>query len=283
MNAHPTALVHESAKIDSSVIIGPYCIVGPHVTLGKDVKLHSHVILEQHVTIGHGTQIFPFVTIGKQPQSRLSTGEEVGYVVIGCHNMIREHVTIHYGIEREDKTTLIGDHNHIMVGCHIGHDCQLSNHIQMANHVSLGGMVHLEDYVVIGGLSAIHQKVRVGAYAMIAGTAGVNEDVMPFGTVMTVKSKLGGLNIIGMKRRGFSREEIHEIRGAYKILAKDHEGTLNDKIDLIRHTYKYSRPIKELMAFIDALPQRHLCLPHEEWEFEKAEEIYDKLTQVNVA
>ncbi len=283
MNAHPTALVHELANIDPSVEIGPYCIVGPHVTLGKNVKLHSHVILEQHVNIGEGTQVFPFATIGKSPQSRLSSGEEIGYVEIGCHNMIREHVTIHYGIERADKTTRIGNNNHIMVGCHIAHDCQLANNIQMANHVSLGGLVHLEDYVVIGGLSAIHQKVRIGAHAMVSGTAGVNEDVMPFGTVLTVKSKLGGLNLIGMKRRGFSRDEIHEIRGAYRILAKDYEGTLNDKIELIRNKYKDSRPIRELLAFIDTLPQRHLCLPHEEWDFEKADEIYDKLTQVSVA
>lgn len=282
MKFHPTAIVHENAKIDPSVEIGPYCVVGEHTILAKGVKLHSHVIIENHVTIGENTQVFPFVTLGKQPQSRLWDNQEA-FVSIGSDNMIREHVTIHCGVERDDKTTRIGNNNQIMVGCHIGHDCQLGNNIQMANHVSLGGLVHLEDFVVVGGLVAIHQKVRIGSYAMIAGTAGVNEDVMPFGTVMTVKSKLGGLNLIGMKRRGFTRDEIHQIRGAYKILAKDHEGTLNDKIEKIRNDFTDSRPVQELLTFIDALPQRHLCLPHEEWEFEKADDIYDKLTQVSVA
>lgn len=264
---HPTALVAEGVKLAEGVSIGAYSIIGSHVVLGEHVKIHSHVVIEGHTTIGARTEIFPFAAIGFAPQNRYYKGEpsEI-YIGEGC--VIREHVTIHPGTEEGGMKTTVGNYCNIMIGSHIAHDCHVGNYVTMANNATIGGHVTIGDYTNIGGLAAIHQFVRIGPYAMISGTAGVNEDIMPFGAVMAIRGRLGGVNIIGMKRRGFDNQDIHNLRNAYKILAKDQEGTLEERLQKIRSVYGDCRAVKELLDFIDIDSKKPLCLPVEAWEFD---------------
>ena len=183
------------------------------------------MVIEGRTTIGAGSEIFPYAVLGLAPQSMRYKGEP-SIIKVGEKCIIREHVTIHPGTEAGEMKTTVGNGCYIMVGAHIGHDCTVGNFVTMANNATLGGHVTVGDYAIIGGLAAIHQFTRIGAYAMIAGTAGVSEDVMPFGAVMAMKAKLGGINIIGMKRRGFERQDIHDLRNAYKLLVKGQSETL---------------------------------------------------------
>ena len=271
---HPTALIAEGAKLAEGVSVGAYSVIGPHVILKENVKIHSHVVIEGYTTIGARTEVFPFAAIGLAPQNAYYKGEP-SVLEIGEGCILREHVTIHPGTETGGMQTTVGNNCFIMVGSHIGHDCHVGNFVIMANNATLGGHVIVGDYTNIGGLAAIHQHVRIGAYAMISGTAGVSEDVIPFGTVVAIKAKLGGLNIIGMKRRGFERQDIHDLRNAYNLLAKNQVGTLEERLQKIRHLYGGCRTVKELLAFIEQDPKKPLCLPAEGWEFElgEAEEI----------
>jgi len=274
ISIHPTAIVAETANLAEGVSIGAYSLIGPHVVLKEKVKIHPHVIIDGHTTIGAETEVFPYAALGLSPQSAYYKGE-ASTLEIGEKCIIREQVTIHVGTENGRMKTTIGNGCYIMIGAHIGHDCQIGDFVRITNNAALGGHVTVGDYANIGGLAAIHQHTRIGAYAMIAGTAGVNEDVMPFGTVMTIKSKLGGLNIIGMKRRGFDRQDIHDLRNAYKLLAKDQTGTLDNRLEKIKELYGSCRTVKELLAFIEEDPKRPLCLPAEDWEFELNEEVQE--------
>ena len=262
---HSTAIVDKKAKISDGVFIGPYCLIGPDVVIKENVKLHSHVVVEGHTTIGAGTEVFPFVTLGLAPQSIHYKGEDSS-LEIGEKCILREHVTIHRGTANGRMKTIVGNNCYIMIGSHIGHDCIIGNNVIMANNATLGGEVTVGDFVNIGGLAAIHQFVRIGAYAMISGTAGVNEDVIPFGMIMAKRSALEGLNLIGMKRRGFERSEIHALRHAFKLLSRRCPGTLESKIAQIRETLGEAQTVKELLTFISEDPERRLSLPDEEWE-----------------
>ncbi|MBL8676552.1 MAG: acyl-ACP--UDP-N-acetylglucosamine O-acyltransferase [Alphaproteobacteria bacterium] len=270
---HPTTLVAKEAQLSDGVSIGPYCLIGPDVVIKENVKLHSHVVVEGHTTIGAGTEVFPFATLGLVPQSIHYMGE-ASTLEIGEKCILREHVTIHRGTANGRMKTIVGNNCYIMIGSHIGHDCIIGNNVIMANNATLGGEVTVGDFVNIGGLAAIHQFVRIGAHAMISGTAGVNEDVIPFGMIMAKRSALEGLNLIGMKRRGFDRAEIHALRHAFKLLSRKYPGTLESKIAQIRETLGEAQTVKELLIFISEDPERRLSLPDEEWELEvgKAEE-----------
>jgi len=267
---HPTALISEGAQLAQGVCVGAYSVIGPKVILKDNVKVHSHVVIDGHTTIGACTEVFPFATLGLAPQSNHYKGEETT-LEIGENCLIREHVTIHRGTPMGGMKTTVGNNSNIMVGSHVGHDCHVGNFVTMANNATLGGHVIVGDYVNIGGLAAIHQFVRIGAYAMISGTAGVNEDVIPFGTVLAIRGKLGGLNLVGMKRYGFAREDIHALRNAYKLLAKDQAGTLEERLMKIKAFYGTSKPIVDLLAFIEQDPKKPLCLPAEGWIFEPDE------------
>lgn len=263
---HPTAIVAEGAQLAAGVSVGPYSLIGPHVVLKENVKVHSHVIIEGRTTIGADSEIFPYAVLGFAPQSaRYKGGPSI--IEVGEKCTIREHVTIHPGTEGGEMKTTVGNGCYIMVGAHIGHDCIVGNFVTMANNATLGGHVKIGDYANIGGLAAIHQFTRIGAYVIIAGTAGVSEDVMPFGAVMAMKAKLGGINIVGMKRRGFERQDIHDLRNAYKLLVKGQAETLEERLQKIRTLYGQCQTVKELLAFIEEDPKRHLCLPSEDWEF----------------
>jgi UDP-N-acetylglucosamine acyltransferase len=256
---HPTAIVAAGAQLADDVVIGPYCVVGEHARLGARVVLKAHVVIDGRTTIGDGTRIFPFASIGFEPQDLKYKGE-LSSLEIGSNNTIREHVTMNPGTEGGGMVTRVGNHGLFMVGVHVAHDCQIGDQVIMANNATLGGHVVIEDYAVLGGLCAVHQFVRVGRHAMIGGMSGVERDVIPYGQVMGDRARLYGLNIIGMQRRGFSREDIHGLRSAYNFLFSS-DGTLNDRVNEAAERFGGIAPVDDIIAFIRADSSRAICQP----------------------
>lgn len=224
---HPTAVIGDGADIGANCSIGPYCVVGAEVSLGAGVELKSHVVVEGWTDIGEDTVIFPFASIGHIPQD-LKFGGERTKLEIGARNRIREHVTMNPGTVGGGGLTKIGDDGLFMMSVHVGHDCILGNHIIMANNASLGGHCLVGDNVVIGALAGVHQFCRIGRGAMIGGLAAVVSDVVPYGTIIGERAHLEGLNLVGLKRRGVSRDEISGLRAAFKELFFQ-EGSLKDR------------------------------------------------------
>ena len=217
MNIHPTAIVHPRAKIAEGVEIGAYSVVGEHVSVGKDTRIASHVLVEGWTTIGERNQIFPFSCIGTAPQDIGYKNEET-YLIIGNDNVIRESATVHRATTKEDRVTVIGNNNFLMAYSHVAHDCKLGNHIIMANSVGLGGHITVGDYAILGGIVAVHQFVRIGAYAIIGGQSAVPQDIPPYVSASGNRAKLYGLNLVGLKRRGFSDASIANLKKAYRII-----------------------------------------------------------------
>lgn len=217
MNIHPTAIVHPRAKIAEGAEIGPYSVIGENVSVGKDTRIASHVLVEGWTTIGERNQIFPFSCIGTPPQDIGYRNEET-YLVIGNDNVIRESATIHRATTKEDRVTEIGNGNFLMAYSHVAHDCKFGNHIIMANSVGLGGHITVGDYAILGGIVAVHQFVRIGAYAIIGGQSAVSQDIPPYVSAAGNRAKLYGLNLVGLKRRGFSDEAISNLKKAYRII-----------------------------------------------------------------
>ena len=256
---HPTAIVAPGARLADNVVIGPYCVVGDGVALGSEVTLKAHVVIDGRTTIGAGTCIFPFASIGLEPQDLKYEGEK-STLEIGSGNTIREYVTINPGTEGGGMVTRIGDHCLLMVGAHVAHDCQIGDHVIMANNATLAGHVVIEDYALLGGLSAVHQFVRIGRHAMIGGMSGVERDVIPYGQVMGDRARLTGVNIIGMQRRGFSRDDIQGLRGAYQFLFSA-DGTLSDRVNEAAERFGGIAPVDDIIAFIRADSSRAICQP----------------------
>jgi UDP-N-acetylglucosamine acyltransferase len=256
---HPTAIVAPGARLADDVAIGPYCVVGEHVVLGPAVCLKSHVVVEGRTTIGARTRVFPFASIGHEAQDLKYAGEPSS-LEIGHDNTIREHVTINPGTAGGGMVTRIGNHCVLMVGAHVAHDCQVGDHVILVNNATLGGHVVIEDHAILGGLSAVHQFVRIGRHAMIGGMSGVERDVIPYGLVMGDRARLTGINIIGMQRRGFSREDIQGLRSAYEFLFSA-DGTLNDRVNEAAERFGDIGPVDEIIAFIRADSARAICRP----------------------
>jgi UDP-N-acetylglucosamine acyltransferase len=256
---HPTAIVEPGAQLADSVKIGPYCVVGGDVTLEDDVELVSHVVVAGHTRIGARSRVFPFASIGHQPQDLKYRGERTS-LVIGAQNIIREHVTMNPGTVGGGGVTQVGDNGLFMASVHIAHDCKVGNNVVMANNATLGGHVEVRDFAFLGGLCAVHQFVRIGPHAMIGGMTGVEADVIPFGLVMGDRARLSGLNIVGLKRRGFSRDDIHKLRTAYRLLFAQ-EGTMAERLDDVSALYKDSNPVMEIVAFIRSDSARPICQP----------------------
>lgn len=256
---HASAVVDPKAALADDVAIGPFCVVGGGATLAAGVVLHSHVVIAGRASLGEGTEIYPFVAIGTPPQTLKAVGEDIR-IEIGRKTVLREHVTVHPGTQGGGGLTAIGDHCLLMVASHIGHDCHVGNHVIMANNGTLGGHVTVGDHVYIGGLSAVHQNVRIGAQAMIGGMSGVEQDVIPFGSVMGNRAFLAGLNIVGLKRRGFSRDEIHALRRAYRSLFAD-EGTLAERLVDVAVEFGDSAVVMEVVRFMQADSARSFVLP----------------------
>jgi UDP-N-acetylglucosamine acyltransferase len=217
VSIHTTAIVHPKAKIDPSVEIGAYAVIGEHVSIGKGTKISAHVLIEGWTTIGERNQILSFSSIGTPPQDIGYKNEETR-LIIGNDNVIRECATIHRATTKEDRTTVIGNNNFLMAYSHVAHDCKLGNSIIMANSVALGGHISIGDFAILGGITAIHQFVRIGEYAIVGGQSAVSLDIPPYVSAAGNRAKLYGLNLIGLKRRGFSDDAISRLKKAYKII-----------------------------------------------------------------
>jgi UDP-N-acetylglucosamine acyltransferase len=256
---HPTAIVAPGARLADDVAIGPYCVIGEHVCLGPGVSLSAHVVVEGRTTIGAGTRIFPFASIGFEPQDLKYRGEESS-LEIGSNNTIREYVTMNPGTIGGGMVTRVGSNSLFMVGVHIAHDCQVGDGVVMANNATLAGHVVIEDHAILGGLSAVHQFCRIGRHAMVGGLTAVVRDVIPYGQATGDRARLAGINIVGMQRSGFTREDINGLRNAYQILFAD-EGTLVERVDEIAERFAGNGPVADIVAFIRADSSRAICQP----------------------
>lgn len=256
---HPSALVEEGAEIGPGVRIGPFCHVGPLAKIGAGTELVSHVSVVGRTQIGENCQIYPFAAIGHPPQALRYQGEP-SELIIGARTIIREYVTLHPGTAFGTMVTRVGSDCLLMVGVHVAHDCQVGDKVVMANNATLGGHVQVGDYAYLGGLCAVHQFVRIGKHAMIGGMSGVENDVIPFGSVMGDRARLGGLNIVGMKRRGFTREIIHDLRNAYRLLFAE-EGTMAERLEDMAGLFKEDSPVMEIIDFIRSDSSRSICQP----------------------
>jgi UDP-N-acetylglucosamine acyltransferase len=259
-NIHPTAVVAEGAILGRDVSIGPYCTVGGDVRLDDGVTLISHVVVGGITDIGANTKIFPFASIGLEPQDKKHRGEPTK-LIIGANNIIRESATMHPGTVGGGGTTRVGNNGLFMVNTHVAHDCIIGDHVIMANNSAVGGHVTLGDYVILGGNSAIHQFVRIGRHAMIGGMSGSESDVIPYGSVMGLREGLSGLNLTGLRRRGFTRDEIHALRTAYRLLFAE-EGTLTERVNDVAEMYQNNAAVMEIVEFIRADSARSICQPH---------------------
>ncbi len=217
MIIHPTAIIHPRARIADDVEIGPFTVIGEHVSIGKGTRISSHVLIEGWTTIGERNQILSFSSIGTSPQDIGYKNEET-YLIIGNDNVIRECATIHRATTKEDRKTEIGNGNFLMAYSHVAHDCKLGNNIIMANSVALGGHIVIGDCAIVGGIVAVHQFVRIGPYAIIGGQSAVSQDIPPYVSAAGNRAKLYGLNLVGLKRRGFSDDTINTLKKVYKIV-----------------------------------------------------------------
>ena len=259
---HPSAVVAQGAKLGQGVEIGPYCTVGANVSLGDNVALISHVVVDGHTELGEACKVHPFSALGCGPQSTAHQGEPTR-LIIGARNVIREQVTMHCGTASGRGVTTVGSDGFFMVGVHIGHDCIVGDKVVMANNATLGGHVVMDDHVIMGGLSAAHQNIRIGRHAFVGGMAGVNHDVIPFGNVWGNHAHLEGLNLVGLKRRGFSRPAINTLRAAYRMLFAE-EGTFQERLEDTAEAYAASPEVMEIVDFIRADSSRPLTTPARE-------------------
>jgi UDP-N-acetylglucosamine acyltransferase len=256
---HPTAVVDDGAELGADVEIGPYSIVGAQVSLGDGVKLHSHVVVGGRTTIGAQSEIYPFASIGLAPQDLKYSGED-SELVIGARTQIREHVTMNPGTAGGGLLTKVGDDCLFMVAAHVAHDCIVGNHVILANNATIAGHVTVGDYAIIGGLSAVHQFVRIGAHAMIGGMSGIEQDLIPYGQAQGDRARLRGLNLVGLQRRDFSRDEIRNLRTAYRLLFAP-EGTMQERVDAVVEIYAEDVGVMEVVDFVRSDSSRAILQP----------------------
>jgi len=258
MTIHPTAIVEPGARLGTGVTVGPFCIVGSDVSLGDEVELISHAVVTGRTSVGARTRIFPFASVGHRPQDLKYAGEP-STLSIGSDCTIREHVTINPGTAGGGMRTVVGDHCLLMIGVHIGHDCILGNHIILSNNTGIAGHCVIDDYVIMSGHSGSAQFVHIGAHAFIGGMTKVEKDVIPYGTVLGNPAALSGINLVGLKRRGFDREAIHRLRTAYRMIFAS-EGTLRERVDDALALFPDEQLVRDVVKFI-AAAERPLTLP----------------------
>lgn len=256
---HPKAHVAEGARLAAGVEIGPWCVVGPDVTLGAGVKLISNVVIDGETTVGEGCRVHPFAVLGGPPQHLAHKGEKTR-LVIGPRNAIREHVTMNTGTVAGGGVTTVGADGLFMAGSHVAHDCVVGDHVVFANNATIGGHVTVGDYVFLGGLCAVHQFGRVGRYSFVGGLAPVTKDVIPYALVGNDAS-LEGMNLVGLKRRGFPRETINDLRTAFRLLFAP-EGTFQERLEDVSRVFAGSAEVMEIVAFIRADAARPICMPN---------------------
>lgn len=264
---HPTAIVDPSAELAEDVEIGPYVYVGPRVIIGKGTIIKAHSYIESHTRIGEFNQIGPFAVIGTPPQHLAYKGEET-YVEIGNFNIIREFATIHRGTVQDKGITKIGDYCLLMSYVHVAHDCKIGNQVIMSNNATLGGHVVVGDKVVMGGFSAVHQFCRIGSFAFVSGMTGVDKDVPPYVKVFGIPAKIQSLNLVGLRRAGFTKEDIRKISQALGIFL-DGPSTLKEVIQELRDIFGEDQLILELIRFLEN-PSKQGIMRRKPYEGEEA-------------
>lgn len=258
---HPSAIIEEGATIGDNSYVGPYCTVGKNVVLGNNVRLESHVVVVEDTIIGDGSIVYPFASLGQKPQD-LKYNNERSRLEIGKNTVIREYVTANIGTEGGGMLTKIGDNCLIMAYCHIAHDCIIGNNVILVNGVNLSGHVVVEDSAIIGGMSAVKQFSRIGKHAMIGGYTGVDRDIIPYGVVRSDRTTtIKGLNIIGLKRRGFSIDEIKLMQKAYQDIFDQEDKSIQftENLSQIREKYKGNSHVSEIIDFINTPAKNPLC------------------------
>ncbi|HLT30821.1 MAG TPA: acyl-ACP--UDP-N-acetylglucosamine O-acyltransferase [Myxococcaceae bacterium] len=247
---HQTAIIAEGAELHPSVEVGPYAVVGPHVKIGEGTRIGPHAVVEGRTTIGRDNRIFQFASVGAIPQDLKYAGEPTE-LVIGDGNQFREFTTVHLGTVGGGGVTRIGNRNLFMANSHVAHDCVIGDGCVMANSVALAGHVEVDSHVILGGLSAIHQFTRIGAYAFVSGGAMVAMDVPPYCTVQGDRAELAGLNTVGLTRHGFTSEQVRRVKDAYRILFRAKLG-LNEALSKVRAQFGGAPEIERLLTFIEA-------------------------------
>jgi UDP-N-acetylglucosamine acyltransferase len=268
VTVHPTSVIEPGARLGAQVHIGPFCHVGAQVVLEEGCHLVSHVVIAGETTIGARTTIYPFASIGHPPQDLKYQGEQVT-LTIGSDCLIREGVTMNPGTAQGESHTKVGNHCVFLANAHVAHDCTIGDHVIASNNVMLAGHCTIADHVILGGGAGIHQFVRIGAHAFVGGLSAVENDVIPFGMAIGNRAHLAGLNIIGMKRRGFSREDIHAVRRAYRLLFAD-EGTLKERVEDVATEFGGNEPVEAILAFIRDGGDRALCMSRDNMNREGA-------------
>lgn len=258
---HPTAIVEDGARLGDDVKIGPFCHVGANVELADGVELVSHAVVAGTTEIGPRTRIFPFASIGHQPQDLKYRGE-ASTLKIGSDNQIREGVTINPGTEGGGLSTTIGNNCAFLANSHVGHDCHVGNNVIFSNNVMLAGHCTVGDFVILGGGAAVIQFARIGPHAFLGGMSGLENDLIPYGMALGNRAYLSGLNIIGLQRRGFSRNDIHDLRRAYRLLFAA-EGTMQERIADVSEGFGSHPIVAEILAFMREGGKRSLCTPRD--------------------
>ena len=258
---HPTAIVEDGARLGEDVRIGPYCMVGREVSLGEGCELISHVAVAGRTTVGPRTRIFPFASIGHQPQDLKYKGEP-STLSVGADCLIREGVTMNPGTAGGGMATTVGDGCAFLANSHVGHDCHIGASVIFSNNVMLAGHCTIGNFAIVGGGAAIIQFTRVGAHSFIGGMSALENDLIPYGMAIGNRAHLSGLNIVGLQRRGFSREQIHSLRRAYRLLFAD-EGTLKERLDDVAAEFSEHPIVQEIVAFIRAGGKRSVCTPRD--------------------
>lgn len=253
---HTTALVDPRAELELDVEVGPYSIIGPKVKIGKGTRIKSHVVVEGNTTIGEGNHIFQFSTIGSVPQDLKYKGEE-SQLIIGSYNVIREFASLNPGTSGGGMLTRIGDRNLMMMYCHIAHDCIIGSHSVIANGATLGGHVIIEDYVIAGGLVGVHQFVRVGTGSILGAGSMVSKDIPPYCNATGDRVRLRGLNLEGLRRRGFSRDQIDALKKAYRIIFQSGLRT-KEALQKARTEIPQTREVGHMIRFIES-SERGVC------------------------
>jgi UDP-N-acetylglucosamine acyltransferase len=256
---HPTAIVEDGATLGAGVKIGPFAMVGREVTLGDGVEIVSHAVVAGRTTIGARTRIFPFASIGHQPQDLKYKGE-ASTLSVGSNCLIREGVTMNPGTEGGGLKTVVGSNCAFLANSHVGHDCHVGDNVILSNNVMLAGHVTVGDFVIVGGGAAVIQFARVGNHAFLGGMSGLEQDLIPYGMALGNRAHLSGLNIVGLQRRGFSRNDIHDLRRAYRAMFAA-EGTMSERVLDVAAEFGGHPIVQEIVEFIRAGGKRSLCTP----------------------
>ncbi len=258
---NPSAVIEDGAKLGEGVRIGPFCLVGAEVVLGEGCELKSHVVVTGRTTVGPRTKIYPFASVGHVPQDLKFAGEP-STLEVGAECTIREGVTMNPGTAGGAMKTVVGDRCLFLANSHVAHDCKVGNNVICSNNVMLAGHCTIQDFAILGGGAGVHQFVRIGQHAFIGGLSGIENDVIPYGMAIGNRAHLAGLNIIGLRRRGFTREQIHDIRRAYRLLFAD-EGTLSERVEDVAAEFATHPFVHEILDFIREGNQRAICTPRE--------------------